>query len=102
MPGRGRLARRQRELQQAGRGDHPDQPVAGNGELLAFALSRVKGLLTVNTPPMLQAIVAAQLLQHDCSLEPLVAHKRVHYRRQRDAMCGELLPPQPASMEQNC
>ena len=63
-----------------------DQRVAHGGELLGQALSRVKSLLTVNTPPLLQAVVGGELLRHDGSLETLVAPKRAQYRKQRDAM----------------
>jgi (S)-3,5-dihydroxyphenylglycine transaminase len=58
--------------------------------VLAQALSRVKSLFTVNTPPLLQAAVAGALLQHGGSLEPIVAPKRAQYKRQRDAMLAAL------------
>ena len=63
-----------------------DQEVSPGGERLARALSRVKSLLTINTPSVLQAAVAAVLFETGGSLEPVVAPKRDRYRCQRDAM----------------
>lgn len=48
-----------------------DQTVVGaNGArgLLADELSKLKSMLTVNTSPVAQAVVAGKLLEHDCSL----------------------------------
>ena len=48
-----------------------DQRVADAGGqvgLLADELSKIKSMLTVNTPPVAQAIAAGKLLEHDCSL----------------------------------
>lgn len=67
-----------------------DQIVAARGETLARALSCVKSLLTVNTPPLMQAVVAGVLLSTGGSLEPVVAPKRSQYRQQRDAMVDAL------------
>jgi (S)-3,5-dihydroxyphenylglycine transaminase len=67
-----------------------DQQIAATGETLAKALSKVKSLLTVNTPQPMQAAVAAVLLRTGGSLEPVVAPKRAQYRRQRDAMIEAL------------
>jgi (S)-3,5-dihydroxyphenylglycine transaminase len=67
-----------------------DQIVGGGGETLAKALSRVKSLITVNTPPPLQAAAAAVLLRTGGSLEPIVAPKRATYRAHRDAMISSL------------
>ena len=67
-----------------------NQRVRSTGETLAVALSRVKSLLTVNTPPLLQAIAAGALLQAGGSLEPIVAPKRARYKQQRDAMLAAL------------
>src|SRR5207249_2584329 len=47
-------------------------------------------LLTVNTPPLLQAIVAGVFLGTNGSLEPIVAPRRAQYKRQRDAMLAAL------------
>jgi (S)-3,5-dihydroxyphenylglycine transaminase len=67
-----------------------DQAVSPTGERLAAALSRVKSLLTVNTSPITQAIVATALRRFDYSLEPIVAPQRAVYRSQRDAMLKAL------------
>ncbi|HLG59853.1 MAG TPA: PLP-dependent aminotransferase family protein [Vicinamibacterales bacterium] len=67
-----------------------DQTVWPGGETLAKALSSVKSLITVNTPPLMQAAVAAVLLGTGGSLEPVVAPKRAQYKMQRDAMLGAL------------
>jgi (S)-3,5-dihydroxyphenylglycine transaminase len=66
-----------------------DQATSSGGPL-ARALSRVKSLITVNTPPPMQAAVAAVLLQTGGSLEPIVAPKRARYRLHRDAMIAAL------------
>jgi (S)-3,5-dihydroxyphenylglycine transaminase len=63
-----------------------DQEVAGGGGLLASALATVKSLTTVNTPPLLQAVVGAALLEHGGSLAPVVAAKLPFYRANRDHM----------------
>jgi (S)-3,5-dihydroxyphenylglycine transaminase len=67
-----------------------DQLMPGTTQCLAAALSRVKSLLTVNTSPVCQAIVASMIRQGGGSLEPIVAPKRVLYKRQRDAMIAAL------------
>jgi (S)-3,5-dihydroxyphenylglycine transaminase len=61
-----------------------------DGVSLAQALSRVKSLVTVNTPPLLQAVVAGLLSRTGGSLEPIVARKREQYKQQRDAMLDAL------------
>lgn len=48
-----------------------DQTVSSDGTtttLLADELSKVKSMLTVNTPPLAQAIAGGKLLTHGCSL----------------------------------
>ncbi|MEU1400363.1 PLP-dependent aminotransferase family protein [Micromonospora zamorensis] len=49
-----------------------DQRVAGADDggsvLFADELSKIKSMLTVNTPPVAQAIAAGKLLEHGCSL----------------------------------
>ncbi|WP_448321906.1 aminotransferase-like domain-containing protein [Streptomyces sp. CO7] len=48
-----------------------DQRVAdaqGGSTLLADELTKIKSMLTVNTPPVAQAIAGGKLLEHDCSL----------------------------------
>lgn len=63
----------------------------GGGALpLAQALSRVKSLTTVNTPPLMQAAVAGVLARHGHSLEPRVREILPVYRERRDAMLGAL------------
>lgn len=61
-----------------------DQRVAGaDGDTLLFAdeLSKIKSMLTVNTPPVAQAIAAGRLLEHGCSLTDANAREIQHYRR---------------------
>lgn len=67
-----------------------DQQVPPANIPLAKMLSKVKSLVTVNTPPLLQAMVSAALRRTGGSLEPWVAPKRDKYRRQRDAMLAAL------------
>lgn len=67
-----------------------DQPVVPDGKPLADVLSRVKSLLTVNTSPLAQAVVASVLMENGGSLEPSVATKRARYKRHRDAMAAAL------------
>jgi (S)-3,5-dihydroxyphenylglycine transaminase len=62
-----------------------DQQARGN-HLLSQDLSKVKSLLTVNTSPILQAILGGILLQGSCSLRGLVEPKLTHYRKKRDLM----------------
>jgi (S)-3,5-dihydroxyphenylglycine transaminase len=48
-----------------------DQPVAdadGRVSLLADQLSKIKSMLTVNTSPIAQAVIAGKLLTHGCDL----------------------------------
>jgi (S)-3,5-dihydroxyphenylglycine transaminase len=66
-----------------------DRRVVG-GDTLARALSRVKGLLTVNTSPLMQAAAGGMLLESGGSLRPIVEPKRVQYQQQRDAMVDAL------------
>jgi (S)-3,5-dihydroxyphenylglycine transaminase len=67
-----------------------DQPVTPGGHTLATELSKVKSLITVNTPPLMQALAASALTRAGGSLEPLVAPMRAQYRRHRDAMVAGL------------
>ena len=62
----------------------------GSQTLLAVELSKVKSLTTVNTPPLLQALVGGVLLDHGGSLQPLMADKIEFYRRNRDCMLEAL------------
>jgi (S)-3,5-dihydroxyphenylglycine transaminase len=67
-----------------------DQQVGSSGQPLAVALSKAKSLLTVNTPPLLQAIVAGRLLQTGGTLRGVVEPARLEYRRRRDTMAAAL------------
>ncbi|ATL69932.1 aminotransferase-like domain-containing protein [Nocardia terpenica] len=66
-----------------------DQHVAGGG-LLADQLSRLKGMLTVNTSPISQAVVAGKLLLNDFSLIKANARETAIYRRNLHLTLGEL------------
>jgi (S)-3,5-dihydroxyphenylglycine transaminase len=63
-----------------------DQRVEGTDRTLAQELSKVKSLITVNTPGICQAMVANAIGIHGDSLEPLVAPKRAQFRLNRDVM----------------
>jgi (S)-3,5-dihydroxyphenylglycine transaminase len=67
-----------------------DQRVRGCGQTLAQELSEVKGLVTVNTSGLCQAVAATALRKHGNSLEPIVAPKRAQFRRNRDLMLESL------------
>jgi (S)-3,5-dihydroxyphenylglycine transaminase len=67
-----------------------DQRAGAGRQSLAAALSRVKGLLTVNTPALPQAIAGGLLLLAGGSLEPIVAPKRECYKGRRDALLAAL------------
>ncbi|MDP9122403.1 MAG: PLP-dependent aminotransferase family protein [Acidobacteriota bacterium] len=58
----------------------------GRRGLLAGELSKIKSLTTINTPPIIQAIVGGILLENGGSLAPLVAGKVPAYRLNRDRM----------------
>ena len=57
---------------------------------LAAELSKVKSLTTINTPPVLQAIVGGILLATGGSLKSILAEKLPFYRANRDRMLAEL------------
>lgn len=63
---------------------------AGKPTTLAEELSRVKSLTSVNTSPLLQAMVGGMLLAHDCSLRATVQAKLPFYRTNRDTMLASL------------
>lgn len=67
-----------------------DQRAGAGRQSLAAALSRVKGLLTVNTPALPQAVAGGLLLLAGGSLEPIVAPKREQYKARRDALLAAL------------
>lgn len=62
----------------------------GSKSSLAFELSKVKSLTTVNTPPLLQAVVGGTLLAEGGSLRALVEKKLPFYRANRDRMLAAL------------
>jgi (S)-3,5-dihydroxyphenylglycine transaminase len=67
-----------------------DQPLDGGAQTLARQLSKVKSFLTVNTSPLLQAVVGGILLANQGSLQSYVK-PRVHaVRRNRDVMLESL------------
>jgi (S)-3,5-dihydroxyphenylglycine transaminase len=63
-----------------------DQREARTGNILARELSKVKSLLTVNSSPLLQGVVAGILLDQGGSLQSVVSPKRERLRRNRDLM----------------
>lgn len=63
-----------------------DQIAAHSGAILAEELSKVKSLLTVNTSPLLQAVVAGILFANGNSLREVVRPKVDELRRKRDLM----------------
>ncbi|MEV5124683.1 PLP-dependent aminotransferase family protein [Streptomyces decoyicus] len=66
-----------------------DQHVAGGG-LLADQLSKLKGMLTVNTSPIAQAVIAGKLLLNDFSLIKANAREIAIYQRNLQHTLGEL------------
>lgn len=58
----------------------------GSVGLLADELSKIKSMLTVNTPALAQAIVGGKLLEHDCSLVAATVREREVYARNRARM----------------
>lgn len=64
-----------------------DQPTnGGKGPMLADELSKVKSFLSVNTSPLLQAVVGGTLLRTGGSLRALIAPKLAAYKKNRDKM----------------
>ncbi|RSM88004.1 PLP-dependent aminotransferase family protein [Kibdelosporangium aridum] len=66
-----------------------DQRVAGGG-LLADQLSKLKGMLTVNTSPIAQAVIAGKLLLNDFSLTKANAREIAIYQRNLQLTLSEL------------
>ena len=62
----------------------------GRRSTLAEEMSKAKSLLTVNTPPLMQALVGGLLLAHDCSLREFVEPRVQAIRASRDAMLAAL------------
>ncbi|MFI6318534.1 PLP-dependent aminotransferase family protein [Nonomuraea sp. NPDC050556] len=66
-----------------------DQHVTGGG-LLADELAKLKGMLTVNTSPIAQAVIAGKLLLNDFSLVKANARETAIYQRNLHLTLGEL------------
>jgi (S)-3,5-dihydroxyphenylglycine transaminase len=62
----------------------------GSVGMLADELSKIKSMLTVNTPALAQAIVGGKLLEHDCSLVAATVREREVYALNRSHMIGGL------------
>jgi (S)-3,5-dihydroxyphenylglycine transaminase len=70
-----------------------DQRVRGGDGtvgLLADELSKIKSMLTVNTPALAQAIVGGKLLEHGCSLVGATVREREVYARNRSRVIDGL------------
>jgi len=61
--------------------DQPVRDAGGGSSLLADQLSKLKSMLTVNTSPISQAVVAGKLLQHGGSLIEATAADRAGYAK---------------------
>ncbi|WP_323746018.1 PLP-dependent aminotransferase family protein [Catenulispora pinisilvae] len=72
-----------------------DQETAGGG-LLADELAKIKSMLTVNTSPIAQAVVAGKLLTHGCSLVQANEREIAVYRRNMTALLDALAERFPA------
>jgi (S)-3,5-dihydroxyphenylglycine transaminase len=59
---------------------------SGGASTLAAELSKVKSLLTINTSPLVQALVGGILIENGGSLRGLVERKLPFYRANRDRM----------------
>ncbi|WP_233222949.1 PLP-dependent aminotransferase family protein [Amycolatopsis sp. BJA-103] len=66
-----------------------DQQMAGGG-LLADQLSKLKGMLTVNTSPIAQAVIAGKLLLNDFSLTKANTREIAIYQRNLRLTLSEL------------
>ncbi|GAB3738629.1 hypothetical protein GCM10027598_67110 [Amycolatopsis oliviviridis] len=66
-----------------------DQRVAGGG-LYADQLSKLKGMLTVNTSPIAQAVIAGKLLLNDFSLTKANVRETAIYQRNLHLTLNEL------------
>lgn len=63
---------------------------SGQGTRLSEEISKIKSLLTVNTSPLMQALVGGLLIQHDCSLRQFVQPRVQALKANRDAMLAAL------------
>jgi (S)-3,5-dihydroxyphenylglycine transaminase len=76
-----------------------DQRVTGSDGsvlLLADHLSKIKSMLTVNTSPVVQAIIGGKLLAHDFSLTAANERETATYRRNRRQLLDGLARRFPA------
>jgi (S)-3,5-dihydroxyphenylglycine transaminase len=62
----------------------------GSVGLLADELSKIKSMLTVNTPALAQAIVGGKLLEHGCSLVAATVREREIYAENRSRVIAGL------------
>ncbi|MFI2721136.1 PLP-dependent aminotransferase family protein [Streptomyces collinus] len=72
----------------------------GTSGLLADELSKLKSMLTVNTSPIAQAVIAGKLLTHDCALREANAREIALYRDNRERLLAGLarhFPPDSGS-----
>ncbi|MEV4661061.1 PLP-dependent aminotransferase family protein [Micromonospora echinofusca] len=67
-----------------------DQRVGHGGRLLADELATLKTMVTVNTSPLCQAVIAGMLLEHGRSLLELSRRKSELYRRNLQHLIGAL------------
>ncbi|HEY4112093.1 PLP-dependent aminotransferase family protein [Puia sp.] len=66
--------------------DQRIRTASGDSVSLADEMAKVKGLLSLNTPTINQAILAGILLDLDCTLKDFNAAKVSRYREKRDQM----------------
>lgn len=70
-----------------------DQPVTGADgvrTLLADELSKIKSMVTVNTPALAQAVIGGMLVAHDCRLRDANKELIDFYRGNMEALLGAL------------
>jgi (S)-3,5-dihydroxyphenylglycine transaminase len=69
-----------------------DQPVLDGDErrLLADELATIKSMITLNTSPLAQAVIAGKLLQHGCSMIEANEKEAAFYRGNRNRMLAGL------------
>ncbi|MBM2619502.1 PLP-dependent aminotransferase family protein [Actinoplanes sp. LDG1-06] len=76
-----------------------DQLVAvpdGERVLLADEISKIKSMVTVNTPSLSQAVIGGMLLEHDCRLREANAPSAAFYRDNMNLMLDSLRKSFPA------
>lgn len=73
--------------------------------LLADEIANLKSMITINTSPLAQAIVAGRLLEHDCSLVQATAADNAVYRRNmrvlHDGLSRRFPPHGPSDVRWN-